>query len=145
MKSRSEYSYRIGLAKGFLSEAEQDFDLKRWRSCVDNSQLAVENSAKAILALFEIPPKTHEPAKHLANLVKAGRLPRPIAENVTQLLPDIISLGLEEHFMTDYGDEATQTLPWDLFTAQSGSEAIESARRCVEGAKQIGELKTKSI
>jgi len=32
--------YRLRLAEGFLKEAEQDFGLERWRSCVDNAQLA---------------------------------------------------------------------------------------------------------
>jgi hypothetical protein len=41
------------LAKGFQQEAEQDFQLQRWRSCVDNAQLSVENSGKAIIALIE--------------------------------------------------------------------------------------------
>jgi len=41
-----EVSYRLALAKGFLTEAEQDMTLERWRSCVDNSQLAVENAGK---------------------------------------------------------------------------------------------------
>lgn len=52
MKSREEIDYRLGLAKGFLNEAEQDFTLERWRSCVDNSQLSVENAGESVLALF---------------------------------------------------------------------------------------------
>lgn len=36
---------------GFQAEAEQDFTLERWRSCVDNAQLAVENAGKAVLSL----------------------------------------------------------------------------------------------
>ena len=44
VKARDEVSYRLALAEGFLAEAEQDLDLNRWRSCVDNAQLAVENA-----------------------------------------------------------------------------------------------------
>ena len=43
--------YRFKLAQGFLVEARQDVDLERWRSTVDNAQLAVENAAKAVLTL----------------------------------------------------------------------------------------------
>jgi HEPN domain-containing protein len=50
------------LAKGFLQEAEQDFQLHRWRSCVDNAQLSVENADKAIIAIFEPVERTHNPA-----------------------------------------------------------------------------------
>ena len=46
--AEDEVSYRLALAKGFLAEAEQDMTLERWRSCVDNSQLAVENVGKTI-------------------------------------------------------------------------------------------------
>ncbi len=141
MNSQREFKYRIGLASGFFAEAEQDYDLKRWRSCVDNSQLAIENSAKAILALFEIPPKTHDPAKHLTNLVKNKNLIKSISQKIESLLPDIIAFGLEEHIMTDYGDEATLTLPWDIFTEESASDALTTARKCVEGTNEIYTLR----
>jgi HEPN domain-containing protein len=62
--------YRIALAEGFLREAEQDFTLKRWRSCVDNAQLSVENAGKAALALFGIVPKTHDPARQIAAILR---------------------------------------------------------------------------
>ena len=52
MNTPDEVRYRLGLAKGFLAEAEQDMTLQRWRSCVDNAQLAAENAGKAALALF---------------------------------------------------------------------------------------------
>jgi predicted nucleotidyltransferase len=47
-----EARYRLKLAEGSLQEARQDRDSRRWRSCVDNSQLAVENAAKGLLALL---------------------------------------------------------------------------------------------
>jgi len=65
-----DVDYRIALAVGFLREAEQDFTLERWRSCVDNAQLAVENAGKAALALFGIAPKTHDPARQLAAVLR---------------------------------------------------------------------------
>ena len=43
--------YRLKVAQGFLEESRQDVQLLRWRSAVDNAQLAVENSAKAVLSL----------------------------------------------------------------------------------------------
>lgn len=47
-----EAEYRLRLAEGFLEEARQDVQLGRWRSCVDNSQVAAENAVKATLALI---------------------------------------------------------------------------------------------
>src|SRR3990172_6367765 len=52
MAVTEEARYRLRLAHGFVEEARQDVGLQRWRSCVDNSQLAVENAAKAVLALL---------------------------------------------------------------------------------------------
>lgn len=60
MKSKSESRYRLELAEGFLGEAKQDFELLRWRSCVDNSQLAVENSGKTVVACFRPIEKSHK-------------------------------------------------------------------------------------
>jgi HEPN domain-containing protein len=57
-----EARYRLNLAEGFLLEAREDMGTKRWRSCVDNSQLAVENAAKAMLALLGPVGRVHHPA-----------------------------------------------------------------------------------
>jgi len=114
VNSHEEVDYRVKLSKGFLKEAEEDFSLKRWRACVDNSQLCVENAGKAILTLFGVSPKTHEPAKHLSGIVNDETIPEEIRFLIKDILPEFLTLGLEEHFMTDYGDESTYTLPWDL-------------------------------
>ena len=58
MHAEKATDYRLALARGFLEEAEQDRELGRWRSCVDNSQLAVEDSGKAVISLFGVSPKT---------------------------------------------------------------------------------------
>jgi HEPN domain. len=63
--SNSESRYRLRLARGFLEEARQDVSLGRWRSALDNSQLAVEPAAKAVLALIGSVGHTHNPAVHL--------------------------------------------------------------------------------
>ena len=70
MNAPHDVSYRLALAKGFLAEAEQDMTLERWRSCVDNSQLAVENTGKTALSLFGVPPKTHDPVRQIAAILR---------------------------------------------------------------------------
>jgi HEPN domain-containing protein len=132
--------YRIALAEGFLREAEQDFTLTRWRSCVDNAQLSVENAGKAALALFGIVPKTHDPARQIAAILREQDLPENVSELLQTMLPDLLVLGTEAHFLTDYGDEASYTLPWDLFTQQSAEDALQSARRLVEMVQALPEM-----
>ena len=102
-----EISYRLALAKGFLTEAEQDMTLERWRSCVDNAQLAVENAGKTVLALFGVPPKTHDPVRQIAALLRDEKkaLPQAIQLVLQEMLPDLLALGQREHILTDYGDE----------------------------------------
>jgi HEPN domain-containing protein len=139
VNSARDVEYRLDLAKGFLEEAEEDYQLSRWRACVDNSQLSVENAGKAVLMLFGISPKTHDPARHLALLVKESTIPTEILNRIRNALPDFILLGLEEHFMTDYGDEASYRLPWEIFTETSASAALDAARRCAEAAVEIVE------
>jgi len=111
LNAPDEVAYRLALAQGFLTESEQDIDLARWRSCVDNAQLTVENAGKTILASFGVTPKTHDPAKQVAALLRNQSLRENIREQMQRLLPDLLALGTTEHFLTDYGDEATYTLP----------------------------------
>jgi HEPN domain-containing protein len=129
LNTPDEVTYRLALAKGFLAEAEQDANLERWRSCVDNAQLTVENAGKTVLALFGVAPKTHDPARQVAMLLRNQSLPEEIQEQMRRMLPDLLALGTAEHFLTDYGDEATYTLPWDLFTRESALDALAAARR----------------
>lgn len=137
MNAPDDVTYRLALAKGFLTEAEQDKTLERWRACVDNSQLAVENAGKTALALFGITPKTHDPARQVAAILRGKTLPQEVALALQQMLPDLLALGTREHFLTDYGDEETYTLPWDLFTRQSAEDAFRTAQRCVQLAQEL--------
>jgi len=70
-----------------------------------------ENFGKAILMLFGISPKTHEPARHLSRLINDPDIPEQIVDQIKYILPDLLMLGEEEHFMTDYGDESSYRLP----------------------------------
>ncbi|MCE2393128.1 HEPN domain-containing protein [Candidatus Poribacteria bacterium] len=55
----SDAQYRFRIAQGFLEESRQDVTLTRWRSAVDNAQLATENAAKSVLALVGPVGRTH--------------------------------------------------------------------------------------
>lgn len=137
MNFKKDAEFRKRLAQGFLNEARLNFEYKLWRSCVDNSQLSIENSGKMIIALFEPIEKTHNPS---------GQLKRLINQNKFNFIPDVdlsefISIldrfGIEEHFMTDYGDETTHTDPWSLFTEDDAKEALKLAEQCYSIAEHI--------
>lgn len=137
MNASKEVAYRLALAEGFLKEAEQDFTLERWRSCVDNAQRVVENAGKVALALFGFVPKTHDPARQIAAILREQELPAPIGDLLRGMLPDLLALGAEAHFLTDYGNEANYTLPWELFTRDTAEDALQSARRLVQTARAL--------
>ena len=72
MTGSRDAQYRFKVAQGFLSEANQDVGLGRWRSAVNNAQLAVENSTKAVLALSGPVGRSHNPATQLRQALGDG-------------------------------------------------------------------------
>ena len=69
MTGNKDAQYRLKVAQGFLNEASQDVGLERWRSAVDNAQLAVENAAKSVLALVGPVGRSHNPAAQLRQAI----------------------------------------------------------------------------
>jgi len=137
MESTRDADYRLRLARGFLAEADEDLRLSRWRSCVDNSQLAVENSAKSVIARFGPVPRSHDVAAILAEHVGRGVIPQALRTPVDHLVDLSRQLGYEEHIRSDYGEEARGITPWDLFQEADTLRAIEIARRAVSVAEDI--------
>ncbi len=137
MNCEEEAHYRLRLAEGFLTEAKQDLTLSRWRSCVDNSQLSVENSGKAIIVIFEPIEKSHNPSIQLKRLVKDKMIDKDLIEDIDKALSLFEEIGFEKHFMTDYGDEATYRDPWQLFGEEDAKESLTIAEKCFSLAKKV--------
>jgi HEPN domain-containing protein len=107
MDSEQDVNFRLRLTAGFLQEAKEDLTLSRWRSCVDNAQLAVENAVKAVLARHGPVPKTHEVARPLANLQHLEELDATVKEKLMALQELAEQLSYEDHIRSDYSEEAT--------------------------------------
>lgn len=138
MNSVDEVRYRLELAEGFLNEARQDLELKRFRSCVDNAQLSIENSAKAVLAFWGPVGKTHDPWLQLRDLLKKESvIPSSLHEAANELAGLAAKFGTKEHFLTDYGDESQFLSPWKIFDEKDAQEAKETAERCFVLSKEI--------
>ena len=140
MGSQKDIEYRYELARGFLDEAEQDYSLKRWRSCVSCSILVVENTGLAVLMLFGVSPFTHKPGKHLSQLISEGTLTEEIAALIREILPELERYDSTEKMLVKYGDESSYQLPWELFNEPTGVKAIESARKCMRVSTAIAAL-----
>ena len=127
MNKNRQVDYRLRLAKGFLDETRQDIDLTRWRSAMDNAQLAVENAAKAVLSLIGPVGRTHVPANFLRNSVieKAWNDETlPLVERLAELTE---LLGFDVHIQTDYGDESEGLTPWERLDEEDAHKAVEIA------------------
>ena len=137
MDSASDAEYRLRLARGFLAEAEEDLRSSRWRSCVDDAQLAVENAAKSVIARFGPVPRSHDMSAVLSEHLRLGAVPLELREGVERLVELSSQLGFEEHVRSDYGDEARGITPWELFQEPDAQRAIDTARRAVDLAGRL--------
>lgn len=128
------------LAEGFLSEAQQDVGLERWRSCVDNSQLAIENATKAALTLLGPVARTHDPGELLARALEEARFPPAVQGQVRRLAELGGQLGWEVHMASDYGDETGRRTPWELFDEGQARQAVSAAQEAVALAREVVDL-----
>ncbi|NTW82471.1 MAG: HEPN domain-containing protein [Chlorobiaceae bacterium] len=140
MGSQKDIAYRLQLARGFLDEAEQEFELKQWRACVSASILVVENTGLAVLMLFGVSSLTHKPGKHLKQLVSEGTVSEEVAALVKELLPELEKHDSHEKMLAKYGDESDYRLPWDLFSENEALIAVEAARKCMRISSEIVDL-----
>ena len=134
-----ETQFRLRLAEGFLTEARQDFLSQRWRSCVDNSQLAVENAAKAALALLGPVGRTHNPALPLRQALENKLFPPSASQLVAQLAECAELLGPDFHVQSDYGDEIAWRTPWELFDESDARKALSLAEDAAKVLQQISQ------
>jgi HEPN domain-containing protein len=137
MLSSEGLRFRLNLAEGFLLEAREDINLKRWRSCVDNSQLAVENAAKVALALLGPVGKTHDPAKLIRKLLASNSFSSAIRSSVGRLAECAEKLGPQVHIQSDYGDDEKMKTPWQLFDEAKAKDALKTAEEAVQLANEI--------
>ena len=133
----AEVEYRLRIAQGFLEESRQDLALSRWRSAVDNAQLAVENAAKAVLALIAPVGRTHNLAPLLRQALDEGRFDSAHRSAVQRLAECAELLGFDVHVQTDYGDEFLGLTSWELFDAQEAGDAVDMAEEAVALAQAV--------
>lgn len=137
MAGYQDARYRLKVARGFLGESRQDEELGRWRSAVDNAQLAVENAAKAVLALIGPVGRTHNPAVRLREALESDRFVAIQRERVRQLAEKAEMLGHDVHVQTDYGDEVGGRTPWELFGETDARQSMSLAEEAVDLAEAV--------
>lgn len=129
-----EVRYRCRLAIEQLERAERLLPLRDWVKVVAASQLAIENFAKAVIAVFEVPTWSHDPSNQLGDLI--GNLPNDAADSAKELA----SLAREiapEHGRSTYGEPGAGLLPSDIYKEERALSALEKARKAKGMAEKI--------
>ncbi len=139
MNATEQARFRLRLAEGFLQEARQDIQLQRWRSCVDNSQLAAEHTAKAVLGLLGPIGRTHRPFVFLRQSLREGRFAESLRDRIERMAECAEVLGPDVHIKSDYGDEDSLKVPWELFGESDARRALGLAEEAVRLAREIVE------
>lgn len=121
-----EVRYRYRLAVDQMERAERLFSLSDWVGTVSASQLAVENFAKAVIAILEVPTWSHDPSNQLNKLVV--RLPTDVVDEVKELAALTREMA-SEHGRSSYGELNAGLLPSDIYKEHHASDALKKIRK----------------
>ncbi len=128
-----EVDYRRRLAIEHLQRAEKLFSLEDWVGTVSSCRLAVENFAKAIIAVFEVPTWSRDPSDQLKGLT--DRLPSSLTDEINELAAIVMEMA-PEHGRSTYGEPGAGLLPSDIYGEAHALNALEKARRSREIAEE---------
>lgn len=120
--------YRAQLALEYLEDAEDRFRSNDFKGCVQYSQLAAENAAKAVIATRRTPSWGHDPSFELLEVAKELDSER---EGKAARLAQISSQLAPEHGRTTYGEPERFVTPRMLYDLKAADRAIALAREAV--------------
>lgn len=137
----SEAEYRQRLAKEFLEDSEGRLQAGDFRGCVQFSQLAAENAAKAVIATKRTPSWAHDPSPELLAIssdfdTRHGQSITRLAEIATTLAP--------EHGRTTYGEPERFATPKSLYNFDAARRALDLAKEAfglMETLLQAGNMR----
>jgi HEPN domain-containing protein len=148
----NEALYRFRLAKGHLARAERLLALGDRAGAVHFAQLAVENFAKAIVALYEVPTWSHDPSSQLLRLL--NKVPQSLAEEVRELASiarenssqsteaDLLPALKGEAWVSEmsiYGEPSGGLTPDDIYTEAHARGFVAKALRAREIVAKVFE------
>lgn len=123
-----EVEYRAKLAREYLQDAEDRLDSSDFKGCVQYSQLAVENAAKAVIATRRTPSWGHDPS---SELLDAAKELEPERTTKASRLAELCSRLAPEHGRTTYGEPERFLTPRMLYDSQAAGNAITLAREAI--------------
>jgi HEPN domain-containing protein len=133
--------FRAQLAREYLEDAENRLRSQDFRGCVQYSQLASENAAKAVIATTRTPSWGHDPSAEL--LGTASEL-RPEQAVKARRLAELSSRLAPEAGRATYGDPERLLTPRMLYDRQAAEEAIALAREALKTMDEILSRETRA-
>lgn len=106
--------------------------------CISESQLCIENSAKAVISVFRIPSREHDPSVELLEVLAGIR--KKISEELAGSLEELASIASRvapEHIRSIYGDEKRRIPPSELYDEETATELLGNAKKACETAEKF--------
>lgn len=128
-------------ARSFIRRAGVCFNASDWHGVVQNAQLCIEHTAKAIIAYFAEPEWTYNPALQLDRMISENAVSlekKGISISSLKKLVQYVEEAAPWHGLSSYGEEAqeghipaselcTQEIAEKLFkNAQEAFKALEN-------------------
>jgi len=115
-----------------LRRAVRDCGVKDWVSVTRFAQLAIEKSAKAVIACFEAFKWAHDPSEQLRSLVKDGSLSEDFLE-----MASYAEDAAPWHGLSSYGrrEGSEWRSPSAFCTEEAAVRLLNWAKLCVERAQ----------
>jgi len=130
----SEVKYRYRLAVEYLERAERLFSIGDWVGTVLSSQITVENFAKTLIAIFEVPTWSHDPSNQLNGLIE--KFPSGLADDLKELAKMAREMA-PEHGRSTYGEPDAGLTPSDIYTEEHALSALEKGKKSREITEKI--------
>ncbi len=134
---RREVEYRAQLAHEYLEDAENRLRADDFKGCVQYSQLAAENAAKAVIATRRTPSWGHDPSPELLEVAEELDSQQ---EAEAKRLAEFSSRLAPEHGRATYGEPERFVTPRMLYDRRAAEKAIAVAREAIAIMDKMTEL-----
>lgn len=145
VKDPPSYQYRLRLAREHLEEAVKALGASALVAAIHEAQLSIENSAKAVIAVFKPPSWVHNPGPELRELVREGRAPSRRARSAMLRLAEIAEEAAPHHALSSYGDVRREATPRDIYTEGDARRLVGMASEALRIATDLIAILTQGL
>jgi len=136
LRDPPSYEYRLRLARDHFDEAKKALQVGALVAAAHEAQLSIENSAKAVIAIFKPPMWIHNPAPELRGLIEEGRVPSDIRDAVLRLA-EIAEEVAPHHALSSYGDVRRGVTPRYIYNRRMVESLVNLAEEALGIATKL--------